>query len=454
MGTPAELKELHLTSFKGFKDQVLPLGDTTLLIGRNSTGKSNALDALETLSRLASGESISDALDGRRREGGAIRGGSIGLVPHGEEAFTLGCLVEMDGYEHRYSLTIGVSPEGECRILEERLLGPALPASGGKWESDRTLFESGPAENNRTGNLEVQYHNGKQGYNPQVFFADNRLILKQFIDRFQYSNETGVRSAVEGAVAVLEALQSIFHLDPVPYLMRDYVRERPNSMERTGENISAVLLDISKRAPETFDKIQGLISEVVDEKVTGLDFIKTELGEIMLALKETNFRTPAREMSDGLLRFLAIAATLLPASQHLDIEAGRVKKLSSSSDELVQGGVLAVIEELENGVHPSQASRLLQIVEESGQRPGFKVLATTHSPALLDAAEGRFNESIVVCYRDSVTGASLLKPLVDFPDFEQVLAGQSLGRAVAVDKFRDDAQDSPDYRALNELLGI
>lgn len=450
MGTPAELKELHLTSFKGFKDQVLPLGDATLLIGRNSTGKSNALDALETLSRLASGESISDALDGRRREGGAIRGGSIGLVPHGEEAFTLGCLVEMDGYDHRYSLTIGVSNEGDPQILEEHLEGPALPASG----RNRVLFSGRADQGNRTGSLEVYYHNGKQGYNPKTLFADNRLVLKQFIDRFQYSGEHGIRAAVEGAAAVLEALRSIFHLDPVPYLMRDYVRERPSSMERTGENISAVLLDISKRAPETFDKIQGLISEVVDEKVTGLDFIKTELGEIMLALKETNFRTPAREMSDGLLRFLAIAATLLPASRHLDIEAGRVKKLSSSSDELVQGGVLAVIEELENGVHPSQASRLLQIVEESGQRPGFKVLATTHSPALLDAAEGGFNESIVVCYREPVTGASFLKPLVDFPDFEQVLAGQSLGRAVAADKFRDGTQDSPDYRALNELLGI
>ncbi|MDY6051774.1 MAG: AAA family ATPase, partial [Rothia sp. (in: high G+C Gram-positive bacteria)] len=117
MGTTAELKELHLTSFKGFEEQTLPIADTTLLIGRNSTGKSNALDALDALSRLAGGESINDALDGRRREGGAIRGGSVGLVPHGEESFTLGCLVEMDGADHRYSLTIGVSHEGECRIL-------------------------------------------------------------------------------------------------------------------------------------------------------------------------------------------------------------------------------------------------------------------------------------------------------------------------------------------------
>lgn len=452
MGTTAELKEIHLTSFKGFEKQTLPLADTTLLIGRNSTGKSNALDALDALSRLASGESISDALDGRRREGGAIRGGSTGLVPHGKDSFSLGCLVEMDGADHQYSLTIGVSPEGECQILNEWLIGPAMPASGSRWASNEQLFYARSSHKERTGSLEVYYHNGKPGYDPKTLFADDRLVLTQFIDRFQYSDEFGVRSAVEGAAAVREALLSVFHLDPVPYLMRDYVRERPYSMERTGENISAVLLALSKQDSATFDRIQNLVNEVVDDGITGLNFVKTELNEVMLALQEKEFQTPAREMSDGLLRFLAIAATLLPTSESLDIKAGKVQKLYS--EDLVQAGVLTVIEELENGVHPSQASRLLHMVEESGKRPDFKVLVTTHSPALLDAAEGRLNESIVVCYRDPETGASLLKPLVDFPDFEQVLANKTLGRAVVADEFRDTEGLRPDYSALNDLLGI
>ncbi|MFD2355905.1 AAA family ATPase [Nonomuraea ferruginea] len=49
----------------------------TLLIGRNSSGKSNALDGLEVLSRLAEGGDIVDSLDSRRgtkaRCGGASR---------------------------------------------------------------------------------------------------------------------------------------------------------------------------------------------------------------------------------------------------------------------------------------------------------------------------------------------------------------------------------------------
>ena len=60
------LAQLRLTEFKTFRDAVLPLGDMTVLIGRNSSGKSNALDGLEVLSRLAEGGDIVDSLDSRR----------------------------------------------------------------------------------------------------------------------------------------------------------------------------------------------------------------------------------------------------------------------------------------------------------------------------------------------------------------------------------------------------
>jgi AAA domain, putative AbiEii toxin, Type IV TA system len=91
----AELISVRLTRFKSFADAELPLGDLTVLTGRNSSGKSNALDAIEVLARLAEGEDLADALDGRRREGGPIRGGSAGCAPHGETEFSLGCTVRL-----------------------------------------------------------------------------------------------------------------------------------------------------------------------------------------------------------------------------------------------------------------------------------------------------------------------------------------------------------------------
>jgi hypothetical protein len=132
----AVLEEVHLTAFKSFRDATLPILPLTVLTGRNNSGKSNALDGIEVLSRLASGEEIGDALDGRRREGGPVRGGSRGCVPHGASTFTLGCTVRVEGEPARhYRLELTVQVEPELRIEQERLqgLGPTLEANRAEW---------------------------------------------------------------------------------------------------------------------------------------------------------------------------------------------------------------------------------------------------------------------------------------------------------------------------------
>jgi len=77
IGSPY-LEELRLTVFKWFRDAVLPLRELTLLIGRNGSGKSNAIDALHVLGRLAEGEDLREAVDGAWREGFEVRGGITG----------------------------------------------------------------------------------------------------------------------------------------------------------------------------------------------------------------------------------------------------------------------------------------------------------------------------------------------------------------------------------------
>ena len=90
METP-RLEEVRLTSFKSFTEQRLPLNDLTVLIGRNGSGKSNALDALVVLSRLATGEPLREALDSTRVGEDQIRGGAAGCAPLGRDSFTVGC---------------------------------------------------------------------------------------------------------------------------------------------------------------------------------------------------------------------------------------------------------------------------------------------------------------------------------------------------------------------------
>jgi len=51
----ARLTEVRLLRFKSFRGATVPLGGLTILTGRNSSGKSNVLDAIEALSRISGG---------------------------------------------------------------------------------------------------------------------------------------------------------------------------------------------------------------------------------------------------------------------------------------------------------------------------------------------------------------------------------------------------------------
>jgi len=452
----SRITELRIGEFKSYRNALLPLGGTTLLIGRNSSGKSNALDGLEVLARLAEGDDLVDALDGRRRESGAIRGGSHGCAPHGLNYFRLGCRVESDNEFFDYEVKIEVEPE--LRIVKEKLSGPGVAVKSGA-VSHGVIYETRPAGDPGMG-IDVEIHNGQRGPNNVSKFRDNRLILTQVPLAVGGANraEKSVLAAVD---AVVGALRGVFHFDPVPHLMRSYVQERDVELRRTGENLSAALMNLHKTDSDAFETIEDLVRSVADESIVGISFVSTQLDDLMLALQEKRGDrdgegelTPAREMSDGLLRLVGIATALLSAQNGLDIDT-IVPSVQGSDIVENKNGVLVVLEELENGLHPSQADRILALVRDSSNGAETSVLATTHSPSLLDAAEGKLNENIIVCHRDLTTGYSRLTPIVDIPGYARVLAEGSLGAALTAGKLSGNvSEDETDYSEFRRLLGI
>lgn len=79
------------------------------------------------------------------------------------------------------------------------------------------------------------------------------------------------------------------------------------------------------------------------------------------------------------------------------------------------GQRMLVVEEIESGLHPTQAARVLKLIKEESSSRQIRTLATTHSPAILDALEGTDHESVVVCDRAGEGGLSRLRRLVDLP---------------------------------------
>lgn len=411
---PSVVEEVRLTSFKSFTDAVLPLEALTLVVGRNGSGKSNALDGLWTLTRLASGEDVRDALDGQR-EGPAVRGGAAGCAPFGQSTFSLGCTVRTG--EERVRLDVTVQIEPGVQIVAETL------STG-----DRVLLATAPPTTD-SADISAAWDDGHDGPHPHLTFRAGRLLTSQVLARVP-ATTAGQRIHL-AAAQVLTALRSVFVLDPVPHEMRQYVPRRDVVLRRTAENLSAAVASLLDE-PTTAERLSEAMSRLNEQDVVDVTISRSDLDDVMLTMVERfagrEHQVPARVMSDGSLRFLAILVALLQAPT-----VDTAPEPLASEDAV--GQTTLVIEELENGLHASQAQLLVGLVRDEVHRRRVRALATAHSPALLDALTGDEHGSLVICERDR-NGRSTLRRLVDLPNYVDIVAAGTLGRAAEDDRLR------------------
>lgn len=433
MRKTSRLTELRLTRFKSFRDAVVPLDGLAVLTGRNSSGKSNVFDALDVLSRLATPERLRDSLDGRRREGGPVRGGSGSLAPYGETSFELGCTVRVDGedpVEYLYDVKVEVSPDiPDIRVVRETLYFhetglavapyPAVIAEGN---------DSGTMNTIMFGEMKAPFSVSAE--NTAVSFLGNVEI------------ESPDHRLVEAVAITVQALRNVAIFDVDASRMRTYVPKDDLSIEPDMANLSAVVHFMKDEYPWLFRRLETLTRDVAGCPVESLDFVTADDGrEVMLALKESaTSRTDARSMSDGLLRFLGIATALIHAP---NIVGDRLQ----GADETYPGSLLA-IEEIENGLHPSHVALLFELVEEAAAQAGVTVIMTTHSPALLDAVGGAHAKEVLVCHDGQVTR------MPDLPGYDRAMARGTLGRVVSQGLLTGSAEDEPaDYSEFLRLIG-
>ena len=127
-------------------------------------------------------------------------------------------------------------------------------------------------------------------------------------------------------------------------------------------------------------------------------------------LSDETFTVDARGMSDGTLRFLAIMAAVLT-----------IKEKS-----------LLVIEEIDNGFHPSRAKLLVSFLKEVGTKRNIDVVCTTHNPAFLDALGNEMIVFIAVVFRDKNSGTSQIKLLEDIAELPRLIARGTIGKIASL----------------------
>ena len=402
------LTELRLENWKSYESASLHIDPLSVLVGTNASGKSNALDALLFLNRVASGVMLTAALKGDGTQA-PVRGGVEWAARKPGSIFALGVVCradELTDYEYRLE---GCIADNRCDLHSEQLTRIKYrPGKDGKRKSQagsiKLLRTDACTTNSPT--VIARLYNEKQGTPRQLSRAHSVL--------FQLVGQKLRQEIQDGVTLVTSVLRDIFILDPIPSHMRRF-SPLSDQLESDAWNVAGVLAALP---PEKQKEIEAVLTKYAsqlperDIRRVYAETVGKFNSDAMLYCEEHWLdRGPpptvdARGMSDGTLRFLAILTALLTRPKNS----------------------LLVIEEVDNGLHPSRARLLLDMLRAVGTQRGVDVLVTTHNPALLDAMGTAMVPFITVANRDPSTGYSVLTLLEDIEQLPKLLAQGPIGR--------------------------
>ena len=411
------LTRLKVTGFKNLVDVDVRFGPFTCIAGVNGVGKSNLFDAIMFLSALAD-RPLLDAAKSVRDEDGRtsdIRSlfHRVGNDFNEQMAFEVEMIVPLKGIDElgqeaqasitslHYAITIGYraengSKQGSLELLREELthinIGEAskhflFPHSAAHWRSSAVVGRrTGVAFISTEGvgkERIIKLHadgselTGRHGGRPRSILAVNlpRTVLS-------------TANAAENPTALMakREMQSwrMLQLEPAALRTPDDI-SAPTKLGVNGANLAATLYHLTKRQlsvkqdvcePEeavkaVYAQVANRLSDLIDDvKEVSVDY--DEKREILTAIVTGRDGTPhsARSLSDGTLRFLALAV------------------LEKDTDAT---GVIC-LEEPENGIHPERIPAMLDLLQDIAtdtdepigpDNPLRQVIINTHSPAVV-----------------------------------------------------------------------
>lgn len=348
------IESFRFIDFKSFRDATLYLKNITILVGANSSGKSNAIEGIKHLVSRQKGFIFGG--EGYKE----IRGESEYAYRFGKDKFTIDCeigLLNMDGYIR-------------ARLEESRM---------------------GANKSNSVFSYDI--------------FSDD---IK--------SEEMASLSIVESRKCQALLEQTKF-LDSIPNKMRDYVSIQDSQLKYNGENLSSALCDVCTNE-KTKKQILDIVRTLPENEIEDIYFSKTDLGDVMLVLMEKYGhqinKVPAKILSDGTLRCLAILTALFSQEEHS----------------------LIVVEEFDNGIHPNRSKALIKKISEIANERNVSILITTHNIAVLNALDKELLTGVNVCYRNKEGDSDIVR-LIDIPNYLDLLAQGDFGDLLADDKVID-----------------
>ena len=346
------MKVLTLTAknYRSIRDARIELGDLTLFIGANASGKSAILDALRFLSEAVQARDF--------RAPVFSRGGILNMAWKGQEASQIELTVEIEG-EKRFQWFVRLTRQAYEFYIEEYV--QEIP-------SGSPPIQLLSAETGRG-----WWWSGEKGERVNLLQGASTCALA-----------AASADASFPARQLAEFIENWGFFDPSPFLLRrDWNLADSNNLDPYGRNLGETLHALKASCPAVLEKVISATRSIVGLP-TRIELRESE-DRFYFVQDEPGLRFPVNQtgVSSGTLRVLALMTALYGQP----------------------GTALIGIEEPENYIHPSALSSLVDHIIDARGRT--QIMITTHSPLLLDFVDEP--AAVNVVRRDDEMGTRVLR---------------------------------------------
>lgn len=402
------LTRLRVQGFKSLHDVDIELAPLVVLMGPNAAGKSNLLEALLLLSRLATEQTLSAAFEPPLR-GYPLEAFSLpergleGLLQQDRAQLSLEAEVQPARISKKpvpepllYRVGVQIQPKtGALEVSDEVLV---------RLKKDKTAKQKPRIE--PSGETLVVRQLGESGHPRHEPLGLNHTLVsnRQFTGERRYPDFDRLRSE-------LSAWQT-YYLDPRLAMREPQPPREVTDIGPRGEWIAPFLYRLKESEKER--KYFLAIGRALRSAIPTVEDLDVDLdprrGILDILIRQDGIPYSSRVVSEGTLRVLALCCL-----------AGNPWP-----------GELIAFEEPENGVHPRRIEVVADLLAAIADQGRSQVVVTTHSPTLI---------------------AAMLKRAVDTPELIKLFQCSQRGRATRVQEFVPTGPLFDDEEVRTSLTG-
>jgi predicted ATPase len=350
---------LEKLTIRGFKSltavENVELPRLAVLFGPNAAGKSNFIDAVQVLSRLATSRTVSDALSSPIR-GYPIEAfsfpadGLSQLLQQPEAAFELEATLRIGKEHYCYRVKVRIAPSSGSLSVEDEYL--AALTTAGTTKGNAALEKAEKADKTES-QLRVRRKSKPAHPRYEPIGLNHTILSDPRLGGPEYRIIEKCRNEISGWRA--------YYLDPRTAMRQPQPPASVMDIGPLGEQISPFLYRLrgeknGKDFKAVVRTLRTIIPSIQDLSVD----LDERRGTLDILIRQNETEYSSRIVSEGTLRVLALSALAVnPWS-----------------------GALLAFEEPENGVHPRRLELIADLLFSLSQRQEQQVIVTTHSPLL------------------------------------------------------------------------